>query len=310
MLISNIPLPAAQEVPDSSSSVAPCIVMQNVEQFCDILRLLLLTLAQSIGDQHPTRKQGVELCCSSRAVVLYGGYHSQHLCLLGTRNPSCDCAICNCQMDPTKQQKDLLHKAAKQRLKQIPKSEKEDLYCPPEETGEIILYPNPENCSEFFQCAYGHLYTHVCGEGLYYCAAMEYCDYPDHCDFSNCQMDPTKQQKNLLQKPPKQNLKQIPKSEKEDLYCPPEETGEIILYPNPENCSEFFQCAYGHLYTHVCGEGLYYCAAREYCDYPDHCDYSNCQIAKETLIIKWHCLDNIDSSVIRESPLQHEVQPE
>ncbi|PSN55173.1 hypothetical protein C0J52_00598 [Blattella germanica] len=42
-------------------------------QFCDILRLLLLTHAQSISDQHPTRKQGVELCCSPHAVVLIRG---------------------------------------------------------------------------------------------------------------------------------------------------------------------------------------------------------------------------------------------
>ena len=42
-----------------------------------ILRLPLLTYAQSIGDQHPTGKHGVELCCSPRGsysteVVLNG----------------------------------------------------------------------------------------------------------------------------------------------------------------------------------------------------------------------------------------------
>ena len=53
-------------------------------QFCDILRLPLLTHVQSIGDQHPTGKQGVELCCSPRGVVLYGGCPERHPCLPGT----------------------------------------------------------------------------------------------------------------------------------------------------------------------------------------------------------------------------------
>ena len=40
-------------------------------QYCDILRLLLLTHAQSIGYHHPTGKQGVELCCFPHGVILY-----------------------------------------------------------------------------------------------------------------------------------------------------------------------------------------------------------------------------------------------
>ena len=59
-------------------------------QFCDILRLLLLTQAQYIGDQHPTGKQGIELCCSPHGVVLYRGCPKQHPCLPGT---SCHFAI-------------------------------------------------------------------------------------------------------------------------------------------------------------------------------------------------------------------------
>ena len=42
-------------------------------EFCDIHRLTLLTQVQSIGDQHPTGKQAVELCYSPHGVILYGG---------------------------------------------------------------------------------------------------------------------------------------------------------------------------------------------------------------------------------------------
>ena len=52
-------------------------------QFCDILRLPLLTHEQSISDQHPTGKQGPELCCSPRGGVLYGGCPERHPCLPG-----------------------------------------------------------------------------------------------------------------------------------------------------------------------------------------------------------------------------------
>ena len=53
-------------------------------QFCDIFRLSLLDHAQFIGDQHPTEKQGVELCCSPSGVVLYGDCPKRHPCLPGT----------------------------------------------------------------------------------------------------------------------------------------------------------------------------------------------------------------------------------
>ena len=64
-------------------------------QFCDILRLPLVSHVQFIGDQHRTGKQGVELCCSPRGFVLYGGCSERHPCLLGTLwpiVPLCDMA--------------------------------------------------------------------------------------------------------------------------------------------------------------------------------------------------------------------------
>ena len=62
-------------------------------QFCDIIRLPLLTHVQSIGDQHPTGKQGVGMCCSPCEVVLYGSCSEWHPCLPGRFSPSCHCAI-------------------------------------------------------------------------------------------------------------------------------------------------------------------------------------------------------------------------
>ena len=53
-------------------------------QFCDILRLPLLTHAQCINNQHPAGKQGVEQCCSPRGVILHGGCPERHPSLPGT----------------------------------------------------------------------------------------------------------------------------------------------------------------------------------------------------------------------------------
>ena len=65
-------------------------------QFSDKLQLLLLTHAQSIGNQHPTGKRGVELCCSSHGVILYVDCPEQHPCLSGMPNPLCHCALWEC----------------------------------------------------------------------------------------------------------------------------------------------------------------------------------------------------------------------
>ena len=46
-----------------SNALQVCSIAECGLQFCDILRLVLLTHAQSIGNQHPTGKQGVELPC-------------------------------------------------------------------------------------------------------------------------------------------------------------------------------------------------------------------------------------------------------
>ena len=60
-------------------------IVQNVEQsLCGTLLLPLLTHAQFIGAQQRTGKQGVELYCSPRVLVLYWGCPERHPYLFGT----------------------------------------------------------------------------------------------------------------------------------------------------------------------------------------------------------------------------------
>ena len=61
-------------------------------QFCDILRLPLLTHALPIGDQHPTGKEGVELYFSPHGVI-HRGVMNGIPAFPERFNPSCHCAI-------------------------------------------------------------------------------------------------------------------------------------------------------------------------------------------------------------------------
>ena len=62
-------------------------------QFCDILRLPLLTHAESIGDKYSTGKQGVELSCPLRGLPCTGVVLNGIPALPEYLFPSCHCAI-------------------------------------------------------------------------------------------------------------------------------------------------------------------------------------------------------------------------
>ena len=65
-----------------TSSARPSLLIFRIDspiaQLFDILRLPLLTQAQSIGDQHPVGKQGVEQRFSPHGVALYGDCPERH----------------------------------------------------------------------------------------------------------------------------------------------------------------------------------------------------------------------------------------
>ncbi|XP_069688041.1 uncharacterized protein [Periplaneta americana] len=135
--------------------------------------------------------------------------------------------------------------------------------CPEDEHGEIILFPKPENCSEFYQCAGGHLHTHHCPPDLYYCAAKEYCDYLYNCDYSNCQMTDTNTHIH---------------SKAEQPLCDPGEPTGVTYYPNPENCSNFYACETGILLNMQCPQGLLYCSEKSACtwSWDKECAFADC----------------------------------
>jgi hypothetical protein len=153
------------------------------------------------------------------------------------------------------------------------KRENELPECPPDENGEIILLPKPENCSEFYQCAGGYLYTHHCQKDLYYCAEKQYCDYIDNCDYSNCELNP---QKKAQHNPPASGKAHIPAAEPE---CPPQTDGNITFIANPDNCSSYYECDNGVPVLMDCPETLYFCTEKNICTWvwEPNCTF-NCKI--------------------------------
>lgn len=47
----------------------------------------------------------------------------------------------------------------------------------------------------------------------------------------------------------------------------PTPNGEIVLIPNREECSTYWECLGGVPYLRVCPEDLYYCSEKEYCSW-------------------------------------------
>jgi hypothetical protein len=101
--------------------------------------------------------------------------------------------------------------------------------CPPDVNGEVILYPNPENCSEFYQCAGGVAFTHHCPPNLFYCAEKQYCSWrtDTECAF-DCLFTKTK--------PVPAAEKHVPAALPE---CPPLGDDTYLNVPNPDDCSTY-----------------------------------------------------------------------
>jgi len=47
--------------------------------------------------------------------------------------------------------------------------------------------------------------------------------------------------------------------------CPPNSNGEIVLIPNPEDCSTYFECIDGQPVLRDCPDNYYYCEEKQHC---------------------------------------------
>ena len=145
--------------------------------------------------------------------------------------------------------------------------------CPPD-NGEVILFPKPENCSEFYQCAGGVLFMHRCQANLYYCEEKQYCSWPTDPD---CKFDCVITKTNLVHAAEEF----VPVA---DPVCPPE-TENVTFIGNPNNCSEFWGCDNGVPILMSCPGDLYFCSEKNICDWiwDPECKF-DCVITKTNLV--------------------------
>ncbi|GFG36083.1 hypothetical protein Cfor_03658 [Coptotermes formosanus] len=127
--------------------------------------------------------------------------------------------------------------------------------CPSDDNGEIILFPKPENCSEFYQCSDGFLFTQHCPENLYYCAEKEVCSWSFE---PNCTFDC------VITKTNPAPLEQ-PYDSTADPVCPEHSDKNLTLIPNPNNCSAYYECDNGVPVPMGCPDGLYFCNESQIC---------------------------------------------
>jgi len=150
--------------------------------------------------------------------------------------------------------------------------------CPPDnEDGTVILFPKPENCSEFYQCSGGIAFTQVCPPGLYYCEENQVCAWINdrNCSF-NCTIT-----KNIP----------VPVADPE---CPML-NDSLILYPYPDNCAQYYQCDNGDLTLRNCSPGLYFCPENAVCawNWDPECTF-NCIMPQTIPVLVEEKFDVID----------------
>ena len=158
-----------------------------------------------------------------------------------------------------------------------------EMTCPQDEEGFQIMYPNPDNCKEFYQCNFGKLVKIACQGNLYFSPSNNWCDYAENFDHSHCKMNPTEETK-----PEEGNGGDEDNDNNQgnnggdegtgQMTCPQDKEGFQIMYPNPDNCKEFYQCNYGQIVKLSCQGDLYFSPSNNWCDYAQNFDHSHCKM--------------------------------
>ncbi|EFA00424.1 peritrophic matrix protein 2-B precursor [Tribolium castaneum] len=136
--------------------------------------------------------------------------------------------------------------------------------CPYPST-EIIYFPYEGDCTKYWECYSGHSYLYTCPAGLWWHQEISECDYPgDFCTDGTTQTDWTE----TTDSTPTIG----PTTTNGDL---PDCTGtgdDPVYYPYPGDCTKYYECANGRLYTYNCPPDLWWHQEISECDYPgDFC---------------------------------------
>ncbi|XP_076751504.1 peritrophin-1 [Xylocopa sonorina] len=60
--------------------------------------------------------------------------------------------------------------------------------CPPHNSVDVILLPNPDDCGSYYSCNEGKAWLLNCSEGLHFNPELNVCDWPENV---NCEVATT-----------------------------------------------------------------------------------------------------------------------
>ncbi|XP_053406596.1 probable chitinase 10 [Mercenaria mercenaria] len=143
------------------------------------------------------------------------------------------------------------------------------------------FYPDPTDCSAYYQCWSGIKYRTVCGNDLLWNQAGKYCDFHYNVD---CQLvtstteaptnppttqEPTNPPTNPPTDPPTEQPTNPPATEKPADFCKNKANG---LYKKKDDCQSYYNCAHGLTNVYTCADGTLFNAATKNCDWARNVD--------------------------------------
>lgn len=124
--------------------------------------------------------------------------------------------------------------------------------CPP--TGHARI-PHETKCSLYYECNNGKKRLQSCLQGHYFNPLIESCDLPWNTNCNNSPIGPPSNDSNST-------------SECTECGC----NNCITRFPDPQNCSLYYQCENGEKVSKACPEHLYYDNVNQICDFPNNVD--------------------------------------
>ncbi|GFO38240.1 peritrophin-48 [Plakobranchus ocellatus] len=124
--------------------------------------------------------------------------------------------------------------------------------CPQGLNAPLLLYGDPDNCTQYFICAHGRNHLISCPDGKHFSNVSKVC-VPPHSYFDTC----------------------APNLHEAKNLCPQGINAPLFLYGDPDNCTQYFFCVQGRNNPRSCPEGKHFNNVSKVC-VPAHSHFDTC----------------------------------
>ncbi|KAF2353393.1 Chitin binding domain, partial [Trinorchestia longiramus] len=155
--------------------------------------------------------------------------------------------------------------------------------CPPDCSTGGYLYPDPKDCTKYYECANNIPYHMSCPNGLYFSPSDSRCEYPA---LAGCTADPTldcSAAQTTIDQAVQTTTTSIaqttgapdfqttaPAAVSTTQVCKPPCPWAYAYMPHPQDCTKFYICDdQKNAYETSCQPGLVYSIRRVRCEYPE-----------------------------------------